>query len=244
MVVTYLAPVVILPWFYPLRPVGRAALRVRLEELARRAGASVVGVYEWRLTSRSSPPNAALVGMGPTRRVLLSDRLLADYSDDEIEVVVAHELAHHVHRDIWKTIAYQTVATASAFAAGHWVLSALGPPLGVLEIGDVAGVPLLALGAGGLIALLSPIGNMMSRRHERRADRYALDLTRNPEALLSGLRRVAAEHLAEERPSRVVEWLFYSHPPLAERVAAVRATVDELGLAEERRWSDRRPRVA
>ena len=243
-VVTYVAPVVILPWFHPLRPIRRAALRVRLEALARRADASVVGVYEWRLASRSSRPNAALAGLGRTRRVLLSDRLLADYSDDEIEVVVAHELAHHVHRDIWKTIAYLTVVATSAFAAGHWALTALGPPLGVMEIGDVAGVPILALGAGGLIAVLSPFGNVMSRRHERRADRYALDLTRNPAALLSGLRRVATEHLAEERPSRIVEWLFHSHPPLAERVAAVRATMDEFGFAEERPWPDRRPRVA
>lgn len=102
-----LAPVVLLPIFYTLRPLDRPALVDRLVALADRAGARVLGVFEWRLSDRTRRANAALTGIGRTRRILLSDTLLAEHSDDEIEVILAHELSHHVHHDIWKAIALE-----------------------------------------------------------------------------------------------------------------------------------------
>src|SRR5688500_1991289 len=104
-VLAQLAPVVLLPLFYTFRPLERPALTERLVALAERTGARVLGVFEWRLSDRTRKANAALTGIGRTRRILLSDTLLAGHSDDEIEVVLAHELAHHVHHDIWKSIA-------------------------------------------------------------------------------------------------------------------------------------------
>ena len=219
---THLAPLA-LPWLYPLRPLERPALRRRLEALVRRAGAAAIGIHEWRLGADPPRPNAALVGIGSTRRVLLTDALLADYSDDEIEVVVAHELAHHVHRDVWKTMAYETLAAAAACGAAQWALHSLGPLLGLAGVADVAGLPIAVLAAGAALLLLAPVTNLLSRRLERRADRYAVDLTGKPEALASGLRRLAAQSLAEERPSRVTAWLSYSHPPWSDRLVAARA---------------------
>jgi len=107
-VLAQLAPVVLLPIFYDFKPLDRPALRDRLVALAERAGAKVLGVFEWRLSDRTRKSNAALTGLGRTRRILLSDTLLADHSDDEIEVILAHELAHHVHRDMWTGIAVET----------------------------------------------------------------------------------------------------------------------------------------
>ncbi len=219
---THLAPLALLR-LYHLRPLERPALRRRLEALVRRAGAAAIGIHEWRLGADPPRPNAALVGIGSTRRVLLTDALLADYSDDEIEVVVAHELAHHVHRDVWKTMAYETLAAAVACGAAHWALLNLGPLLGLAGIADVAGLPIAALAAGAALLLLAPVTNLISRRLERRADRFAVDLTGKPEALASGLRRLAAQSLAEERPSRVTAWLSYSHPPWSDRLVAARA---------------------
>ena len=220
--VTHLAPILVLPWLYHVGPLAQPGLRARLEDLTRRVGAPVMGILEWRLGRDAPRPNAALVGIGPTRRVLLTDALLADYSDDEIEVVLAHELGHHAHRDIWKTITYEAVAATLACGAAHGALVWAGPSMGVEGGSDVAGLPLFVLAAGSVVMLLAPVTNLMSRRHERRADQYALEVTGNLEALASALRRLAAQRLAEERPSRLVEWLFYSHPPLSDRLAAAR----------------------
>ena len=227
LVVTYVAPAAILPRLYGLRPVRRPELRQRLEALARRAGVFVIAIDEWTTGSGGVRPNAALVGIGRTRRVLLSDRLLADYRAAEIEVIVAHELAHHVHGDIWRMIAIETVVAAAAFMVAHVAVTMLGTVLGLEGPADVAGVPLVALAAAGTFVLLAPVTNGISRSQERRADRFALAMTRDPDALLSGLRRLGAEHLAEERPSRVVEWLFHSHPPLAARLEAASAAMRE-----------------
>ena len=168
--VTNLAPVVLLPWFYTIRPVRRPELRRRIEALARRAGTPLIGVDEWRLGDRTSKANAAVIGIGLTRRVLLSDTLLADYSDDEVEAVLAHELAHHVHRDIWKTLAYEAGAALCAFWVAARVLTALAPALGLDGVGDIAGLPLLALSVGEIVLVSSPVAKLLSRRHERRAD--------------------------------------------------------------------------
>src|SRR5213079_507327 len=97
-----IALVLLLPLFYSVKPLDREALRVRLLKLADRAGAKVLGAYEWGLSEKTRKANAALAGIGATRRILVSDTMLAEYSDEEIEVVLAHELAHHVHGDIWK----------------------------------------------------------------------------------------------------------------------------------------------
>jgi STE24 endopeptidase len=217
-----LAPVLLLPLFFRFTPLGRPALVERLERLAERAGTNVVGVYEWALGDKSRRANAALTGLGSTRRILVSDTMLADYSDEEIEVVLAHELGHHVHRDIWRGIALETSLILLGFAVTDQALRALGPGLGIAAPSALAGMPLLVLAAGAVSLALTPVALALSRRHERRADRFALQLTANPAAFISAMRRLGAQNLAEERPSRIVRWLFHSHPPLDERLAFAR----------------------
>lgn len=219
---THLAPVVTLPRLYRLRPLRRPDLQARLETLVRRVGAPVSAIHEWQLGADTTRPNAALVGIGRTLQVLLTDTLLNDYSDDEIEVVVAHELGHYVHRDMWTTLAFETVTATMACGAAHWALHWVGPLLRVSGTTGVAGLPVAILAAAVVVLTLTPLANAISRRHERRADRYALVVTGKPEALVSGLRRLSEQALAEECPSRLVEWLFYTHPPLAARLGAAR----------------------
>src|SRR5262249_34337608 len=112
---TLLVPVVFLPLFYSVKPLARDVLHARLLRLAERAGARVLGAYEWGLAEKTKKANAALAGIGATRRILVSDTMLAEYSDDEIEVVLAHELAHHVHGDIWKGIAFESALILAGF---------------------------------------------------------------------------------------------------------------------------------
>ena len=219
----WLAPVLLLPLFYRFVPLEREGLRERLLALAAQARTAVVGVYEWKLGERSRAANAALVGVGPTRRILVSDTLLANYSDAEIEVVLAHELAHHVHGDIRTALVVDACVTAFGLAAGAAALALLGPRVGLAGPADVAGLPLLLLAAGAVVLSATPGLNALSRAHERRADRYALDLTGNPEAFIAAMRRLGAQNLADERPSRFSEWFFHTHPPLPQRIDLARA---------------------
>jgi STE24 endopeptidase len=218
-----LAPVILLPLFYDFKPLDRAALADRLVALAERAGARVLGVFEWRMSDRTRKANAALTGIGRTRRILLSDTLLAEHSDDEIEVILAHELAHHVYRDIWTGIALEAGLILAGFYLADVALRMFGNSFGLMGKGDVAALPLVLLAAGAVSIALLPLVNAISRSHERRADRYALEMTRNVEAFVTAMKRLAARNLAEDRPSRLVEVLFYTHPPTAARVAAAHA---------------------
>ena len=218
-----LAPVLLLPVFYRVKPLERAELTGRLMRLAVRAGAPVIGAYEWAISGHTRKANAALAGIGRSRRILLSDTLLDAYSDDEIEVILAHELSHHVHHDLWRGMALQAGALVAGFYLASRVLMAAMPWLGLRAQSDVAGAPVLLLVAGAWAFAMLPLGNALSRAHERRADRFALQLTGNPDAFVAAMRRLSQQNLAEDRPSTLARWLFYSHPPIRERIAAAQA---------------------
>jgi len=218
-----LAPVVLLPIFYKFKPLDRPSLVERLMTLATRARTNVNGVFEWVLSSHTRKANAALAGLGSTRRILLSDTLLADYSEDEIEVILAHELAHHVHRDLWRGIAVQTLALFAGFFIASVVLNAIADPLALRGTSDPAGLPALLLIGGVWTFLLMPVANAISRAQERAADHYALTTTRNVDAFVTAMKRLSQQNLAEEYPSRAVRFMFYSHPPIRERIDAARA---------------------
>ncbi|HVG69840.1 MAG TPA: M48 family metallopeptidase [Vicinamibacterales bacterium] len=218
-----LGPVLLLPLFYEVKPLARATLAARLAALAERAGAPVLGTFEWRISDRTKKANAALAGLGRTRRILLSDTLLAGYSDDEIEVILAHELAHHVHHDIWRAIVFETALIALGFYISDAVLTAWAGSFGVAGKGDIAALPLLLLTMGMVSLVLMPLRNALSRSHERRADRYALKMTRNLEAFVTAMKRLSAQNLAEEEPSKLVETLFHSHPSISARISAARS---------------------
>jgi STE24 endopeptidase len=218
-----LAPVLLLPLFYTFTPLERPELAERLIALAERAGTRVLGVFEWKLGDRTRKANAALTGIGGTRRIIISDTLLSGHSDDEIEVILAHELAHHVHHDIWSGIAVETVLITLGFYVADRVLETFGQRAAMMGKTDVAALPLLILAAGAVSLLFVPVVNALSRAHERRADRYALEMTGRVDAFTSAMKRLASQNLAEERPSRLVEVLFHSHPSTSERIAAARA---------------------
>jgi STE24 endopeptidase len=217
-----LLPLAVLPLFYKFTPLDRESLRARLVSVSERAGVPVLGVYEWGLGEKTRRANAALVGTGGTRRIIVSDTLLAEYSDDEIEVILAHELAHHVHRDILSSLIAESALLVAAFAVAAGVLSAVWERIGLRSPSDLAGLPLLLLVAGAVSAAATPAVNALSRRAERRADRYALTLTNRPAAFISAMKRLASQNLADERPSRAVLWLFHTHPPIEQRIEAAR----------------------
>ena len=222
--VTAAGPVLLLPLFHTSRPLSREALGRRLAMLSDRAGVQVLGIHEWPLgdTRRA---NAALIGAGATRRILLSDTLLENYSDDEIEVVLAHEMAHHVHGDVFKGLVAEFLILAVGFRLAAAGLGASWRFLGLQSPFDVAGLPLVLLVLGAVSILATPLLNALSRYNERRADRFALRTASQPDAFIGVVRRMAAQNLAEERPSRAARWLFHTHPPAEERIAVAQQSL-------------------
>jgi STE24 endopeptidase len=215
-----LAPTLLLPLFNKFIPLGdeHTDLAARLLELARRSGTTVKGVFKFDMSRRTKQANAGLTGLGNTRRIILGDTLLSEFSTDEIETIMAHELGHQANRDIPLGIAFGSSTTLVGLFLAALVLNWGVQFFHFNGPGDVAAVPLFAL-ILGLYGLLSmPLENAFSRWRERRADEYALDLTRNGSAYASALRRLANQNLADIDPDAWVEWLLYSHPALGKRI--------------------------
>ncbi len=215
-----LAPVVLLPIFYKFEPLDNEDLRRRLVMLSERAGTRVRGVYRWKLSEKSKKANAALTGLGNTRRIILADTLLDNYSADEVEAVLAHELGHHVHRHIPKSIFVQAGITLFGFWAANWTLHYAVDQHMFEQLSDFANLPLLALVSVVLSFLLMPALNAYSRFNERQADRYAFESVASVEPFISSMNKLADQNLAERMPSKWVEWFFHSHPSISRRLAA------------------------
>ena len=215
-----LAPVVLFPIFYKFEPLDNEDLRRRLVVLSERAGTRVRGVYRWKLSEKSKKANAALTGLGATRRIILADTLLDNYSPEEIEAVLAHELGHHVHRHILKSIFVQAAVTFVGFWAANFALHYAVDHRMFEGLHDFANLPLLALVSVVLSFLLMPALNAYSRYNERQADRYAFESIDSIDPFVSSMNKLAEQNLAERMPSKWVEWFFHSHPSITRRLAA------------------------
>jgi STE24 endopeptidase len=222
-VMAQLAPVVLFPIFYKFEPLENEDLRRRLVLLSEHAGTRVRGVYRWKLSEKSKKANAALTGLGATRRIILADTLLDNFAPDEIEAVLAHELGHHVHRHIFKSILVQAGITLFGFWIANFVLHYAVDHHLFEELSDFANLPLLALTATAVSLLLMPALNAYSRFNERQADRYAFESIASVEPFISSMNKLAQQNLAERTPSKLVESLFHSHPSISKRVAAAEA---------------------
>jgi STE24 endopeptidase len=227
LLIVQLAPVVLFPLFYKFEPLNKDSLRERLTRLGERAGTRVRGVYEWKLSEKSKKANAALMGIGRTRRIILADTMLQNFTDDEIEAVLAHELGHHVRRHIVKGILMQVGITffgfwltneVLRFALAHDWFPVLDP-----RLYDFANLPLIILVATVLGFLLMPALNALSRQHEREADLYAWESIPAIGPFVTAMTKLADQNLVERTPSRFVEWFFESHPSIQKRVAAAEA---------------------
>jgi STE24 endopeptidase len=215
------APVVLFPIFYKFEPLENEELKRRLIVLSERAGTRVRGVYKWHLSEKSKKANAALTGLGATRRIILADTLLDHYSDDEIEAVLAHELGHHVHRHILKSIFVQAGITLFGFWLADQVLRFAVERRNMFEtMSDFANLPLLILVSTVLSFLLMPALNAYSRFNERQADRYCFQSVATVQPFISSMNKLAEQNLSEKTPSRWVEWLLHSHPAITKRVSA------------------------
>jgi STE24 endopeptidase len=217
-----LAPILLFPLFFKFKRVEDSPLTERLLDFSRRVGKKVNGVYEWKLSEKTKKANAALVGLGNTRRIILSDTLMEKFSPDEVEAVLAHEFGHHVRGHIARGIAVRSLGSFLGFYLVDAALRAWGPHFGFRGLADFANLPLLALVTMALSLILLPVMNGYSRRMERQADAYALESISDSSSFISGMEKLAELNLAERRPARWIEFLFHSHPSIEERIGFAR----------------------
>ncbi len=213
-----LTPVLLLPLFYKIERLENDELSGRMERLAEGTGLTIEGVYRLGLSAETTKANAMLAGLGGTRRVLMGDTLLEKFSPDEIEVIFAHEIGHHVHRHIPKMIATGVVFSV----VGFWLVDRVivgwaGVPTAAEA--PVSALPLVMFALTVFQLVLGPLQNVISRHYERQCDRYALQRTGMPDAYRSAFEKLAQLNKSDPDPNPVEVFLLHSHPPIGERLA-------------------------
>jgi STE24 endopeptidase len=221
-VLSQLAPVVILPLFYRIDRLDSPELAERMSRLVAGTGLTIEGVYRMQMSDETTKANAMLAGLGRTRRVIMGDTLLDSFTPDEIEVIFAHEIGHHVHRHIRKMILMGLVFSV----AGFWMCDLVLRRWLTAESGQVAYqelpvhvLPVLMFALTLFFLILGPVQNLISRHFERQCDRYALTRTRLRDAYLSAFRKLAVLNKDDPSPHPLEVFLFHSHPPIAQRLA-------------------------
>jgi STE24 endopeptidase len=220
-VIARIFPVVIIPLFFKYKSVEDEALKKRVMELSGKMGVKVLDVYEIDFSKKSTKANAALVGLGRSKRVIFTDTLLGKYAPEEIEAVLAHEFAHHRLNHLAKLV----VLSASATLATFYIFSRIGPSIFSrfdIAVYDIAGLAVWLFLFMAFQIILTPIQNFVSRRMEKNADLQALKYTGNKNAFISMLEKLGEQNLSERKPSVLAKILFYDHPPMEERIALAR----------------------
>ena len=232
-VLSQIFPIIILPIFYKILPLNDEDLKTRISNLAKGAGIKVQNVFAFDMSKNTKKANAAFTGLGKTKRIILGDTLLNNYSKDEIETVIAHELGHYKHKHILKNILFGTVTSFLTF----FIISILYKNslswFDFENITQISALPLLSLWAMIIGLIQSPIGNILSRKYEYEADRYAIESTLKPESFISTLNKLTDQNLGDREPHPFVEWFFYSHPSIRNRVNAIRNFVKEKNIVEK-----------
>ncbi|HCY76405.1 MAG TPA: peptidase [Ignavibacteriales bacterium] len=231
-VLSQLFPILILPIFYKILPLNDDELKNRISNLAGKVGIKVENVFTFNMSKNTKKANAALTGLGKTKRIILGDTLLSNYSKDEIETVIAHELGHYKHKHILKNILFGTVSSFLTF----FIISVLYKNsiswFSFNSITQIAALPLLSLWAMIIGLIQSPIGNFLSRKYEYEADRYAIESTCKPKSFIETLEKLTDQNLGDREPNPFVEWFFYSHPSIKNRINAIKNFANEKNIVE------------
>ena len=226
--ITYLSPIVLDPLFNTFTPLKDGRTRSDVLELAQRAGVDVGQVYEIDASRRTSGANAYVAGLGHTKRVVLYDNLLRDFTPAEVRLVVAHELGHVRHRDVPHGLLYLAIVAPFGMLAVARLSERLG---GRDTLGTPAALPAVLLAVALVAPAITSISNQLSRAVERRADAYALELTSEPRTQIAFQRRIAVKNVSDPDPPAWVTFLLGTHPPTIERIgqaeAAARASPRE-----------------
>ena len=217
-----LAPILIMPLFNVYTPLPEGELRDRLVKLSHKANVEVEDIFTMDMSKQTKKANAMFTGLGNTKRIVLGDNLIDEFTADEIEVVIAHEMGHNLLHHIWRGILFSSILMGIGFflihLSGPRIITRFRNRLKIENMADVASLPLIFLifVIYGIVTM--PIGPAFSRHIERQADKFALDMTYNKEAFISTMDKLAYINLSDPNPSPVIEFLLYDHPPISKRI--------------------------
>lgn len=217
-----LAPILIMPLFYKFKPVENDLIKQRLLQLCRKTGVTVEGIFTFDMSKNTKKANAAFTGMGKSKRIILGDTLMEKFTPEEIEFVFAHEMGHYTKKHIVKLVLMSTVSTFMGLYLTSLLYSASLGWFGFISTYEIAALPLLMLYLSIYGLITTPISNIFSRKYEWEADTYALETTRNKEAFISSMEKLADQNLSDKSPNKVIEFLFHSHPSIEKRVEFAR----------------------
>jgi STE24 endopeptidase len=218
---TYASPILIEPLFNTFKPLPQGELRSDVLELADRAGVKVGEVYEMDASRRTTAANAYVAGLGSTKRVVLYDTLLQDFSEDEVRLVVAHELGHVHYNDVLRGLLYLAIVAPAGMFAVARLSERLAPG------GGPAAVPAVALSLALLVPAVTVISNQLSRQVEARADRFSLELTEAPDALIGFQQRIVETNVSDPAPPEWTHFLLGTHPTAMQRIGQALAIRDQ-----------------
>ncbi|MCI0448917.1 MAG: M48 family metallopeptidase [Chlorobi bacterium] len=217
-VLAQVAPVLILPVFYKIKPIENENLKEIITKLCGKAGFRTKGVFTFNMSRLTKKANAAFTGLGRTKRIILSDTLIEKFTGDEIESVFAHELGHYKKGHIKKSILYSVFSTFIGLFLISQIYGFLLPKFGYQNPWEIGALPLLALIASVLGFITGPLGSAISKKFEFEADRFAIDTVMNFASFKSAMEKLAEQNLADDEPNKLVEFWFHSHPSIKRRI--------------------------
>ncbi|WP_168441862.1 M48 family metallopeptidase [Pontiella desulfatans] len=221
-VVSTIAPVIIMPLFHKFEPLAEGELTEAVTKMMTEAGINVVGVFKWGLAERTSTANAAFAGFGKTRRIILGDTLLSGYSQEEILAILAHEVGHYKNKDTFRLMVTSALLALLGFFVAHHCLVWLAAFFGIEHIYDIGAAPIFIFSLFVFSLVSMPVANLHSRRREFAADAYAINRMGSPDALVSAFEKLADQNLSNKEPAAWVEFLLHSHPSMARRIERAR----------------------
>jgi len=224
LVLSVIAPVVILPFFYKSTPLQNRDLIDRISGLAHAQGLSVKEIKSFDLSRNTKKVNAALTGLGKTKTILLADTLVNTFTLDEIFAVFAHEMGHYKRRHITKNIIINSVFTIVALFCCSWAYSLCAEAMGYKSVTELSALPLLVFFITIFSLLLMPLMNSISRIFEYEADSFAVEHA-GAENFISAMKKISQINLADEDAPALYEYIFLSHPPVPKRIAAAEAKI-------------------
>lgn len=214
----YLSPILLTPLFFKLKKIEENnELAQRLRKMCKKVNTKVKGVYEINFSSKTTKANAYLAGLGNTRRIVIADNLLDNFTVDEAEVVFAHELGHHIHRDILKLTFWSGLMCLGGFYFVSIILEKVSLYFRY-GISDIVNFPILALSMSILLFLFGLPFNFYSRKREKAADEFALKTTGKVDAFITSMAKFTNRDLADAHPHPFIEFLLYTHPSISKRI--------------------------
>ncbi|MDQ3021934.1 MAG: M48 family metallopeptidase [Bacteroidota bacterium] len=217
-VINRLAPTLIMPLFYKFKPIENESIKNKILRLCEKADVKIKGIFTFDMSKNTKKANAAFTGMGKSKRIILGDTLMNNFSESEIENVFAHEMGHYKKKHILKLMLTSTVLTfAGLFITTKLYEASLGY-FGFTRVSEIAALPLLFLYLSLYGLITTPISNVLSRKYEWEADTFALQTTKDKGAFISSMEKLADQNLADKTPNKILEYLFHSHPSIEKRI--------------------------